>query len=585
MTRIVPGTLMHYNEIAGLMSKHGSKLTGNDAAINAHIGGQFFFSPHNMALDAHIHHTINHTSLLGYLSTLAKKDGLSLPELLKRFCPENGYFIDIYKGYQDLWGKSDLKESLFEVFLEYQKNQKVGSTGYLDYSAGQVETLVLMKNYFQNLGLPVKDNQVVMGTGFKNLYHTLMNVLMTEDIRLDENGRDLRKRTGGTILVPRGYYQSLVKAPSWHNSCLKIVEKLDASHIRKELQNRGDIKAVYLSVVANPSGDVMPEQQMRGIADAILEYNEKNTNNPVFVIADQVYNGSILKEGLKISSIASFAGRKLKMYDYTITIVSPSKTLGYASARVGFAVSGAFIPGNKSSIISRMEKALDNEGCDGMEVSNEVGVLASYSFCSQEWIDNNSSYIRSQLLRAQGHVDSINSSLGQTFLEINDPDAGWYILSQFKRINLPLLIETSTDLMVYFMNYNHGEENSGFICRPGSQFGYEAANLPLSDFLILRSTLAMEPEDLDDFFRRFRNGIVKLSTLKELETMDPCFIESVNQIKEKKELFISRLKKILLCDSCFTEISLHLNSNKPADQICSELKIIAENELRTILGE
>ncbi len=46
MKQFVPGTLVHYNEIARLMSKHGSKLTGNDAAINAHIGGQFFFSPH-----------------------------------------------------------------------------------------------------------------------------------------------------------------------------------------------------------------------------------------------------------------------------------------------------------------------------------------------------------------------------------------------------------------------------------------------------------------------------------------------------------------------------------------------------------
>ena len=577
MKQIVPGTLVHYNEIARLMSKYGSKLTGNDAAINAHIGGQFFFSPHNMALDAHVHHTLNHTSLLGYLSALAEKEGLYLSELLKRFSPENGYFINLYVAYEDLWKKSDLRKATFEAFLNYQKKQKIGSTGYLDYSAGQVESLALMKNYFQNMGLPVKDNQIVMGTGFKNLYHSLMNVLMTEDLTLDENGRDLRKRNSGTILVPQGHYQSLVKAPSWHNSRLRIVEKLDASHVRKELQNRGDIKAVYLSVVANPSGEVMPEQQMRGIADVILEYNEKNTHDPVFVIADQVYNGSILKEGLKIFSIASFAGKNSKMYDYTITIVSPSKTLGYASARVGFAVSGAFIPGNKNSIISRMEKALDNEGCDGMEVSNEVGVLASYSFCSEKWIDNNSSYIKSQLLRAKGHVDSINSFLGQTFLEINDPDAGWYILSRFKRINLPVLIEDSTDLMVFFMNYNFGAENSGFICRPGSQFGYEAVNLPLADFLIVRSTLAMKPEDLDDFFRRFREGIVKLSALKELETMAPHSLEELN--------LISRLKNVFLSDSTYSDIFNLLNSNKSANQICEELKIIAADELRAIFEE
>ena len=85
------------------------------------------------------------------------------------------------------------------------------------------------------------------------------------------------------------------------------------------------------------------------------------------------------------------------------------------------------------------------------------------------------------------------------------------------RKNLPSLIKDSTDLMVYFMNYDHCVANTGFITRPGSQFGYEAPNLPQNNFLILRSTLAMKPEDLDEFFRRFREGIIKLVSLNENE--------------------------------------------------------------------
>jgi aspartate/methionine/tyrosine aminotransferase len=585
MKKIIPGTLNHYNEIARLMAKNGSNLSGNDAAINAHIGGQFFFSPHNMALEAHIHHTLNHTSLLGYLSSLAEKEAIPLPELLERFCPGKGFFIDLSEAYRDLWKKSSVKNSTFELFLEYQKKQKIGSTGYLDYTAGQIESLSLMKNYFQNMAIPAEDNQIVMGTGFKSLFNTLMTVFMTKDVALDVNGRDLRKRTRGTILVPRGHYQSLVKAPSFHNSRLKVIERIDTECIRKQLSDRADIKAIYLSVVANPSGEIMPEQQLRDVAEVVLDYNAKNKENPVFVIADQVYNGSILKKGMKIFSIASVSGISGRMFDYTITIISPSKTLGYASARIGFATSAAWIPGDKSSIISRMAKVLDNEGCDGVEVSNEVGVVAAYALSSRDWIESNSAYIKSQLLRAQQHVDSINNYIGNPFFEINDPDAGWYILSRFKRINLPLLIKDSTDLMVFFMNYNFGAENSGFICRPGSQFGYEAVNLPENDFLVLRSTLAMKPEDLDDFFRRFRDGIIKLSTLKDLETMDPCYFERDYQMKEKIELFILSLKEKFLSDNCYTNISLLLNSDKSAYQICEQLKIIAVNELRVILEE
>lgn len=540
MKNIVPGTLVHYIEVARLVSKKKSEITGNPAAINAHIGGQFFFTPHYMALEAHIHHTQNHTALLGYLSSLAEKEDICLSDLLKQFCPGKGFFIDLYKAYQDLWRSSSLKGSSFNDFLEWQKKKKIGSTGYLDNCHGQDESLALMKNYFQNLGLPVEENQVVMGTGFKNLFNSLVAVLMTKDVEVDENGRDFRKRNPGTILVPRGHYQSLVKAPSFHNSRLKVIERIDADHIREELKTRGDIKAVYLSVVANPSGAIMPEEQMRGIAEVILEYNEVNKNNPVFVIADQVYNGSILKKGLSIFSIASVSGKSFSMYNYTITIVSPSKTLGYASARIGFAASGATIPGDKESIIERMKALMAHEGSDGLEVSTEVGVVGAYAFSTKEWIDKNSSYIRSQLVRARQHVDSINSHIGYTFFTINDPDAGWYILSKFMRKNLPILIENSTDLMVYFMNYNHCAENTGFITRPGSQFGYEAPNLPQNDFLILRSTLAMKPEDMDEFFRRFREGIVKLAALHELETQNP---EQVH--RHLKEYTENELKTIL----------------------------------------
>lgn len=585
MSEIQPGTLTYYNEIARLMSLKEAKLTGNKAAINAHIGGQFFFSPHQMALDAHIHHTAHHTSLLGYLDSLAKKEQIPLMNLLKKFCPENGYFINLYEGYQDLWRQSEKNNLTFKEFLNFQKNQQIGSTGYLDYTTGQIEGLTLMRNYFRNLGIPVGENQIVMGTGFKNLYHTLMNVFMTEDVCLDDRGRDLRKRTSGTILVPKGHYQSLVKAPSFHNSRLKIIEKMDGENLRRELETREDIKAAYLSVVANPSGEIMPEEQMRGISEVVLDYNRKNKDNPVFVIADQVYNGSILKKGLEIFSIASISDKSLRMFDYTITIVSPSKTLGYASARIGFATSGVWIPGDSKSLISRMAKILDNEGCDGIEVSNEVGVVAAYAFSSKAWIDNNSAYIRKQLHRARKYVDAINNDIGKTILEVNDPDAGWYLLSKFKRDILPDKIRTSKDLMVYFMNYNHCNDNSGFISRPGAQFGYEAVNLPEMDHLILRTTMAMQPEDLDDLFRRFREGIVKLVALKELETISPENIMKIKKSTDEIEDFISKNKKELLTLRMNPDLYSILMNGGNSQSISRQLHRLAEEELKTILEE
>ena len=583
MKKEIPGTLIHYNEIARIISTKSSKLTGNKKAINAHVGGQFFLSPNRMALAAHVHHTLNHTSLLGFLDDEAEKRGMLLTELLKEFSPLNGYFIDLDKGYRDLWKNSDMSHLGFNDFLDHRKKQKISSTGYLDHCHGQEESLMLMKNYFNNQGIPAEKNQVVLGTGFKNLFNAFITVLMTKELKLDSSGRDLRERESGSILVPRGHYHSLVKAPSFHNSRLKVIEKIDSDNIRGELENRGDIKAIYFSVVANPTGEIMPEKQIRGIAEAVLEYNRKNRDNPVFVVADQVYNGSILKEGLDIFSIASVGGKSGRMFDYTITIVSPSKTLGYASARISFAASGIKIPGDREDLISRIGSTLGEEGSDGVEVSTEVGVVGAYAFSSKKWIKDNSSYIKSQLKRAETHVKSINNYLGRDFFSINDPDAGWYILSKFPLKNLPSGIKDSADLLIYFMNYSHASSNTGVICRPGIQFGFETPHLPPLDFLILRSTLAMGEEDLDDFFRRFGEGIRKLAMLRKLENIEAETIQSCLDNPDTLKLFNEKAEKDLLVTSNEERISSFFVKTGTAESIREKIIEYTYKELRTIL--
>ena len=70
----------------------------------------------------------------------------------------------------------------------------------------------------------------------------------------------------------------------------------------------------------------------------------------------------------------------------------------------------------KKSLIARMEKVLDNEGCDGMEVSNEVGVVAAYAFFNTG-LDQQQTVpiLKSQLIRSRVHVEDINKSAGYEF--------------------------------------------------------------------------------------------------------------------------------------------------------------------------
>lgn len=592
--RPLPGTVVHYDEIGRIMACAAQKITGNANAFNAHVGGQFFLTPHPMALDAQRHQALNYTGLLGYLAGLAEDKSVTLADFLKEFSPANGYFIDLTAAYEELWQRSDHHELDFAAFLESRKQEKIFPTGYLDHCHGQIESLVLMAHYFKGRQIPATPDQVVMGTGFKNLFNALMTVLMTGEVRVGSQGRDARLPKPGTILVPRGHYQSLVKAPSFHNGRLKVIERMDEAHITEALENRGDIKAVYFSVVANPSGDVMPEEQIRGIARAIIGYNALHPNDPVFVVADQVYNGSLLKKGLEIFSIASLTDASLgmddpavnamAMFDYTVTIVSPSKTLGYASARIGFAASNARIPGDRDDIISRMGNILGHEGSDGVEVSAEKGALGAYAFTPLSWIDANSEYVKAQLARARHHVETINRSLGKEFFTINDPDAGWYILSSFPRKHLPLGIRDSTDLMAWFMGYAQFKKDTGVIVRPGSQFGLEAPNLGPRDHLILRSTLAMKPGDLDEFFRRLTRGIVKLDRIKQLETLTAPKLAAAIETAQGLEQFILGTAQVFSLDKLKDFIQKPGLLDLSLEEVCMLIKALAMDEVAAVLS-
>ncbi|MCX5905619.1 MAG: hypothetical protein NTY64_00085, partial [Deltaproteobacteria bacterium] len=259
-----PGTVTHFEALARITSQVGARIKGKRSVIDAHIGGQYFKTPHPMALAAQIHQASHFTGLLGYLAAQAEQEKVPLTNFLKRFHPRSGYFIDLYAAYQQLWQESPQREMTFEGFLDFQKQQQITPTGYLDHCHGQIETLTIMRNYFQQMKIPVGRGQVVLGTGFKNLFAATLAVLMTREVSIDANGRERREVRGGAILVQRGHYHSLVKAPSFYGSYLKVIERIDADCLRKILRRRGDIKAAYLSTVANPTGQVMPSDQLRG---------------------------------------------------------------------------------------------------------------------------------------------------------------------------------------------------------------------------------------------------------------------------------------------------------------------------------
>ena len=126
------------------------------------------------------------TNFLGYIKTKADAVGEPLAAYMERY-RSSDYFVDLPTAYQ----------SLYETPSAAQ--YPMGENSY------ELEPKALMANFFQNCGIPCEDGDVMISnSGFRTSYVPMIFSLMTEGFA--EN----RESIGGTILAPRGRYQSLV---------------------------------------------------------------------------------------------------------------------------------------------------------------------------------------------------------------------------------------------------------------------------------------------------------------------------------------------------------------------------------------
>lgn len=90
---------------------------------------------------------------------------------------------------------------------------------------------------------------------------------------------------------------------------------------------------MYVPLVNNVDGRVLSRARACSIAAVVLDYNQRHPGNPVWVIADDVYAGSYLSADLTPQPIGALPA----MGEWTVTVVTPSKTVALPTARVAFA--------------------------------------------------------------------------------------------------------------------------------------------------------------------------------------------------------------------------------------------------------
>jgi hypothetical protein len=177
-----------------------------------------------------------------------------------------------------------------------------GTSGYDE------ETRAFAAAHFRQVGVPVAPGEVsVFGGGAKGAFLAMCAAIMCR--------RDHEKlhHQGGLLLAPAGYYQSLRLIPPLFGGGIHVTGDLTGDSVRAWLTDTAGQRhrCIYVPLVNNADGRVLTQPRARDIASAVLEHNTRHPDQPVYVLADDVYVGSYLHADRIGTSIASVTGTDL----------------------------------------------------------------------------------------------------------------------------------------------------------------------------------------------------------------------------------------------------------------------------------
>ncbi len=368
-----------------------------------------------------------------------------------------------------------------------------GSSGFDD------ESRALAAAYFAGLGIPTTPREVlVFCGGFKGA------LLCTCAAVMSRRRGDELCHTGGLVLAPVGYYQSLRLIPPIFGAHLDVVAELDGSTVASwasRTEHRSG-RIVYVPLVNNSDGRVLTCGRAQSIAAAVLEHNRRRPTNPVWVVADDVYAGSYLASDLHPRPIAAVHSGEVgdpgpgAMSDWTVTITTSSKTVALPTARVGFA----------TTTNATMRAALGHYktvfSFGRVPQTGELTAAAALCLTPQRWIDGCNEEYRRRMAELTDALADVNRDVGCELYRVDQPEGGWYFALRLRRCLLPGAVASGVHASAVLANYGLEQRDSGVAMLPGELFGCDLDGT--DEWLVLRGSLAVEPEQLRLFVTRLR---------------------------------------------------------------------------------
>jgi aspartate aminotransferase len=310
--------------------------------------------------------------------------------------------------------------------------------GFTKYTAaGGIDELkdAVIRKFKRDNGLDYDRSQIIISCGGKHCLYNLAQVLFD---------------TGDEVIIPSPYWVSYPPIVTLADAIPVILDtseesgfKIDLEDLRKAITDR--TKALVLNSPCNPTGTAYTEEELRAIADIVLEKG-------IYVISDEIYE-KIIYDGLKHVSIASF-NEEIK--ERTIIVHGVSKTYSMTGWRIGFTA-------GPSPIIDGMNKI------QGQSISNPTSISQK---ASQEALNGPQDVVEAMVRefhkRRDYIIDRFNAMEGISCVK---PSGAFYAFPNFSRyLGISFrgkTIKDSTDLADYLL------DTARVAVVPGVAFGAE----------------------------------------------------------------------------------------------------------------
>lgn len=320
----------------------------------------------------------------------------------------------------------------------------------------------ICKKLKEENGLDYTPSQILVGNGAKQLIFEACGALLDE---------------GDEVIIPTPCWVSYIEQVKLFGGIPVLPATKEENNFRltaETIENSitGKTKAIIINSPNNPSGAVIPVEELKKIADIAVK-------NHIYVIADEVYE-KLLYTDEPIVSIATFND---KIKDLTITINSFSKSYCMTGWRIGYSAANNEVTKAMAGIHGHVTGNVSS-------FSQKAAVFAINEFKDFDTMKNTYEKRRDYI------VSRLNAMPG---VSCNTPDGAFYVFPNVEKLIGKKAgdkeITCSADVADFLI------ENAHIACVSGEAFGMSG---------YVRFTFAIADDKIKEGMDRMEAAIKKL---------------------------------------------------------------------------